>query len=81
MKLLDSCKNCGKECYESKGEPYFISQNTLQQLKGLNQTKEMTGGVLEPWYIVNKETYKLLHKQYPRMQFIPIFQLEELERE
>jgi len=79
MKLLDYCKNCGKECYESKGEPYFISQNTLQQLKGLNQTKEMTGGVLEPWYIVNKEVYTLLHKHYPRMQFIPIFQLEEAE--
>lgn len=79
-------------------EPFYISQKTLEQLVGLNQTKEQDGGYfdeeiaqkhlddgedmntkLDPWYIVNKEVYNLLHKHYPRMQFIPIFLKEEKE--
>lgn len=96
MKLVDKCKNCGMERYWFYEEPFYLSQNTLDQLVGLNQTKEQKGGCfdeeiirrnlengiemdrkLEPWYIVNKDVYNLLHKHYPRMQFIPIFLKEE----
>lgn len=28
---------------------------------------------LEPWIIVDKRTYTILHEKYPRMQFIPVF--------
>ena len=96
MKLVDKCEHCGMERYWYYEEPYYISQDTLNQLVGLNQTKEQNGGyfdeeivrknlengedmqtLLEPWYIVNKEVYTLLHKHYPRMQFIPIFLKEE----
>lgn len=98
MKLVDKCEHCGMERYWYYEEPYYISQDTLNQLVGLNQTKEQDGGyfdeeivrknlengedmqtLLEPWYIVNKEAYTLLHKHYPRMQFIPIFLKEEKE--
>ena len=93
MVLVDRCSSCGLERYQNEEEPFYISKATLNQLKGLNRTKEvygsyleldkvekrkeMSNGVLEPWYIVNKEVYVLLHKHYPRMQFIPIFPQKE----
>lgn len=92
MKLVDKCEHCGMERYWYYKEPFYMSQRTLDQLVGLNQTIERCGGyfdeeelkrdlqngedmrsTMEPWYIVNKEVYTLLHKHYPRMQFIPIF--------
>ena len=92
MKLVDKCEHCGMERYWYYKEPFYMSQSTLDQLVGLNQTIERCGGyfdeeelkrdlqngedmrsTMEPWYIVNKEVYNLLHKHYPRMQFIPIF--------
>lgn len=96
MHLVDVCKHCGMERWEAGTEPYYISKDTLAQLKGMNQTREKFGPALEereknqlekdeirwtlePRYIINKEVYTLLHKHYPRMQFIPIFQLEEAE--
>lgn len=98
MKLVDKCEHCGMERYWYYKEPFYMSQRTLDQLVGLNQTIERCGGyfdeeelkrdlqngedmrsTMEPWYIVNKEVYNLLHKHYPRMQFIPIFLKEEKE--
>lgn len=92
MQLADKCEGCGLECYEyiqgTLYEPYCISERTLGQLKGLNQTaeimnmmfpdkdkmeKEKPSSLLEPMYVVNKDVYLLLHERYPRMQFIPIF--------
>ena len=96
MKLVDKCANCGMERYWFYEEPFYMSQKTLDQLAGLNQTIERSGGyfdeeelkkelqdgadmrsTMEPWYIVNKDVYNLLHKYYPRMQFIPVFLKEE----
>ena len=96
MQLVDKCEHCGMERYWFYEEPYYISQDTFNQLTGLNQTLERHGGyfdeeelkiekengadmrtMLEPWYIVNKNTYNLLHAHYPRMQFIPIFAKDE----
>lgn len=90
--LVDVCSNCGMRRYNPCNEPFCMSRKLVFQLRGLNRTKEMRGPVLEegedtidrnvertlePYYIVNKDTYELLHKHYPRMQFIPIFPLEE----
>nr|WP_297934535.1 hypothetical protein [uncultured Lachnoclostridium sp.] len=93
MELFDFCRNCGLPHYHYKSEPYCISGATLEQLKGLNQTRETSGTIfkeqngaempaslVEPWYILSKEAYTLLHKHYPRMQFIPIFLKEEKEQ-
>ena len=92
MELFDFCRNCGLPHYHYKSEPYCISGATLEQLKGLNQTRETSGAIfkeqngsempaslVEPWYILSKEAYTLLHKHYPRMQFIPIFLKKEKE--
>lgn len=75
----DECKNCGQKRYGYKEEtkPYYISESTLKQLKALNRTEEMRGLELEPWYLVNKETYLLLKKHYKRIQFEPIFLKED----
>ena len=73
--IEDECKNCGQKRYGDKKqtEPYYISKSTLEQLTALNRTEEMYGLELEPWYIVNKETYLLLKEHYKRIQFEPIF--------
>ena len=87
MRVFDYCRNCGLTHVDFGEEPYYMGEATQKQLKGLNQTREMNGpifreqkplfaGTLEPWYIVNKEVYNLLHAHYPRMQFIPIFAKE-----
>ena len=88
MRLVDKCINCGLKRYEYDMEPFYISEELLKQLHGLNRTTEVTGPVIEkydenqkekvyslvePWYIINKEVFTLLHEKYPRMQFIPIF--------
>ena len=73
--IEDECKSCGQKRYGDKKrtEPYYISKSTLEQLTVLNRTEEMSGLELEPWYIVNKETYLLLKKHYKKIQFEPIF--------
>ena len=87
MSVFDYCRNCGLTHVNFGEEPYYMSEATQKQLKGLNQTKEVNGPIfqeekplfaalVEPWYIVNKEVYNLLHTHYPRMQFIPIFAKE-----
>ena len=75
----DECKHCGQKRYgdKEKTKPYYISESTLKQLRVLNRTEEMSGIGLEPWYIVNKETYLLLKKNYKRIQFEPIFLKED----
>ena len=87
MKVFDYCRNCGLPHVHFGDEPHYMSEATQKQLKGLNQTRETHGPIfqeekplfaalVEPWYIVNKEVYNLLHTHYPRMQFIPIFAKE-----
>ena len=88
MDVFDYCRNCGLTHVYFGEEPYYMSKNTHSQLKGLNQTKDAYGPIfqeekplatalVQPWYIVNKDTYNLLHANYPRMQFIPIFAKDE----
>lgn len=96
MDVFDYCRNCGLIQVHFGEEPYYMSKDTLKQLKGLNRTKETEGPIfidksmtrtepfnseffssLDPLYIVNKDTYNLLHANYPRMQFIPIFAKDE----
>lgn len=91
---VDCCKACGRKRYNPCNEPYHMSEKLVSELQGLNRTEELQGPIienteidhgdiggrtLEPLYIVNKQTYQLLHERYPRMQFIPIFSLEEKE--
>ncbi|MBO8462979.1 MAG: hypothetical protein IAC13_03490 [Firmicutes bacterium] len=75
ISVEDECSHCGQKRYgdKEKTKPYYMSESTLRQLTMLNRTEEMSGLELEPWYIVNKETYLLLKKHYKRMQFEPIF--------
>lgn len=89
FRLFDKCHHCGLELYEYENEPFYISDETLSKLKGLNQIDEMlehktedenpitnndSPRLLVPWYIVNKDVYNLLTDKYPKMQFIPVFQ-------
>lgn len=87
MEVFDYCRNCGLPHVYFGDEPHYMSETTQKQLKGLNQTRETHGPIfrdekplfaalVEPWYIVNKDVYNLLHAHYPRMQFIPIFAKE-----
>lgn len=87
LSVFDYCRNCGLTHVNFGEEPYYMSEATQKQLKGLNQTRETKGPIfgekkplfaakVEPWYIVNKDVYNLLHAHYPRMQFIPIFAKE-----
>lgn len=91
-KVVDCCKSCGRKRYNPCNEPFYMSEKLVSELQGLNRTEELQGPIiekteiehgdiggrtLEPLYIVNKQTYQLLHERYPRMQFIPIFSLEE----
>ncbi|MCR4732055.1 MAG: hypothetical protein K5819_02410 [Lachnospiraceae bacterium] len=85
--LVDICSNCGTKRYNLCKQPYRMSSALVSGLKGLNRTKELDGPILEerdsagqegrvtlePLYIVNKQVYQLLHTNYPKMQFIPIF--------
>ena len=79
ISVEDECKHCGQKRYgdKEKTKPYYISESTLKQLTVLNRTEEMREFELEPWYIVNKETYLLLKKHYKRIQFEPIFLKED----
>ena len=47
MKLVDKCEHCRMERYWYYKEPFYISQKTLDQLVGLNQTKEQDGGYFD----------------------------------
>ncbi|MBR1741352.1 MAG: hypothetical protein IJ733_05685 [Lachnospiraceae bacterium] len=86
--LIDTCQTCGMKRYQPLHEPYRMSREQAEKLYGLNRTHEMTGPImeegtevegpkaehiLEPLYIINREAYSVLHKNYPRMQFVPIF--------
>lgn len=51
----------------------YFDEEALKRAKKNGISMEVT---LEPWYIVNKDVYNLLHAHYPRMQFIPIFAKE-----
>lgn len=88
MSLVDKCKHCGMERYEVSNEPYFMSSFLVSELHTFNRTRELYGPaiengsdsgrkehslILEPMYIVNRDVYLFLHKHYPKMQFIPIF--------
>ena len=89
------------EYYEPECPPFYISEQTRKQIKGIVRTTEMTMTyylyemgesveersytedfpylVLEPWLLVDKDVYTLLHKHYPRMQFAPVFLKKENE--
>ena len=62
--------NITEECIGPVIENY--SSKMMDSFSYYNGSRQM---VIEPMYIVNKECYNFLKKNYSRMQFIPIFRL------
>ena len=86
-KLEDRCSSCGTERYSAMGveEPFYVTCDILKRISGIVRTEEFIGPliedgdptagsvILEPLYFADKNTYEMLYRIAPRMQFIPVF--------
>lgn len=51
-----------------------VTGPVIEERHKLNPEPEEICSYVEPWIIVDKKVYELLHEHYPRMQFIPVFE-------